>query len=82
MEELAHKKSQQMDMKDRSMRARIHAFCEGDGSLPSTLFTFGSISFVLISVIGLVLGSIHELQVVLFLTWRLSTYSGSYCEER
>lgn len=45
------------------MRSRIHQFCEGDGSLFSTLFTFGSITFVLISVIGLVLGSIHEFQV-------------------
>ena len=67
MEELAQKKSlTHTEMKDRSLRARIYAFCEGDGSLPSTLFTFGSISFVLISVIGLVLGSIHELQVIFY----------------
>ncbi|XGW32774.1 hypothetical protein V3C99_017357 [Haemonchus contortus] len=63
IEELAHKKNKTLEMNDRSLRSRIHHFCEGDGSLLSTLFTFGSISFVLISVIGLILGSIHEFQV-------------------
>ncbi|KAK5981630.1 Voltage-gated potassium channel [Trichostrongylus colubriformis] len=63
IEELAHRKNKILEMNDRSLRSRIHHFCEGDGSLLSTLFTFGSISFVLISVIGLILGSIHEFQV-------------------
>ncbi|CAI5455340.1 unnamed protein product [Caenorhabditis angaria] len=63
LEELVAPKEKKIELHDRSLRSRIHQFCEGDGSLFSTLFTFGSISFVLISVIGLVLGSIHELQV-------------------
>lgn len=64
MEELTGKdKKNPFEAADRSLRNRLHLFCEGDGSLPSTLFSFASISFVLISVIGLVLGSIHELQV-------------------
>ncbi|KAK6062285.1 K+ channel tetramerization domain protein [Cooperia oncophora] len=64
IEELTHKKNKVLEMNDSSLRSRIHHFCEGDGSLLSTLFTFGSISFVLISVIGLILGSIHEFQVI------------------
>ncbi|KAF8353810.1 kvs-1 [Pristionchus pacificus] len=62
MEDLTND-GQKIEPADRSMRHRIHVFCEGDGSLASTIFSFASISFVLISVIGLVLGSIHELQV-------------------
>ncbi|GMT06465.1 hypothetical protein PENTCL1PPCAC_28639 [Pristionchus entomophagus] len=62
MEDLANE-AKAMEPADRSLRHRIHLFCEGDGSLPSTVFSFASISFVLISVIGLVLGSIHDLQV-------------------
>ncbi|GMT35104.1 hypothetical protein PFISCL1PPCAC_26401 [Pristionchus fissidentatus] len=68
MEDLANGEAKTMEPADRSMRHRIHLFCEGDGSLASTLFSFASISFVLISVIGLVLGSIHELQTCLPLT--------------
>lgn len=51
--------------KDSSIpiRKRISNFCEGDGSIGSTLFTFISIFFVLVSVIGLVMGSIHEFQI-------------------
>ncbi|KAE9413353.1 hypothetical protein Angca_003773 [Angiostrongylus cantonensis] len=52
-----------IEIQDHSLRSRIHRFCEGDGSLFSTLFTFGSISFVLISVVGLILGTIHDFQV-------------------
>ncbi|CAD6197305.1 unnamed protein product [Caenorhabditis auriculariae] len=63
MEELVTSKKEKVELRDSTTRMRIHQFCEGDGSLLSTLFTFGSISFVLISVIGLVLGSIHDLQV-------------------
>lgn len=48
---------------DETLRERLCRFCEGDGTLPSTLFTFSSICFVLISVLGLVLGSIEEFQV-------------------
>ncbi|VDM24822.1 unnamed protein product [Toxocara canis] len=47
---------------NESLRMRIHRFCEGDGTIASTLFSFASISFVLISVLGLVIGSIHEFQ--------------------
>ncbi|VDK47193.1 unnamed protein product [Anisakis simplex] len=47
---------------NRSIRMKIHRFCEGDGTTASTLFSFASISFVLISVLGLVFGSIHEFQ--------------------
>uniref|UniRef100_A0A8R1HXR6 Ion_trans domain-containing protein n=1 Tax=Caenorhabditis japonica TaxID=281687 RepID=A0A8R1HXR6_CAEJA len=64
LEELVAPKEKKIELHDRSLRSRIHQFCEGDGSLLSTLFTFGSITFVLISVIGLVLGSIHEFQTV------------------
>uniref|UniRef100_A0A9J2Q758 BTB domain-containing protein n=1 Tax=Ascaris lumbricoides TaxID=6252 RepID=A0A9J2Q758_ASCLU len=46
----------------QTIRMRMHRFCEGDGSVASTLFSFASISFVLISVLGLVFGSIHEFQ--------------------
>ncbi|KAE9548424.1 hypothetical protein FO519_008362 [Halicephalobus sp. NKZ332] len=46
-----------------SLKERIYRFTEGDGSFPSTVFTFLSICFVLISVLGLILGSIHEFQV-------------------
>ncbi|CAJ0955391.1 unnamed protein product, partial [Mesorhabditis belari] len=63
MEELALKIDETVQAADRSLRSRLHAFCEGDGTFWSTLFTFISICFVLISVIGLVLGSIHEFQV-------------------
>ncbi|EYC03531.1 hypothetical protein Y032_0093g2642 [Ancylostoma ceylanicum] len=73
IEELTHKKDKNLEMRDRSLRSRIHQFCEGDGSLLSTLFTFGSISFVLISVIGLILGSIHEFQVPIVKHGRVST---------
>ncbi|CAJ0609884.1 unnamed protein product [Cylicocyclus nassatus] len=73
IEELTHKKDKNLEMRDRSLRSRIHHFCEGDGSLLSTLFTFGSISFVLISVIGLILGSIHEFQVPIVKHGRVST---------
>ncbi|EGT45979.1 CBN-KVS-1 protein [Caenorhabditis brenneri] len=66
LEELVAPKEKKIELHDRSLRSRIHQFCEGDGSLFSTLFTFGSITFVLISVIGLVLGSIHELQVPIY----------------
>ncbi|CAB3400352.1 unnamed protein product [Caenorhabditis bovis] len=66
LEELVAPKEKKIEIHDCSLRYRIHQFCEGDGSLLSTLFTFGSISFVLISVIGLVLGSIHEFQVPVF----------------
>ena len=48
---------------DENLRQRLHRFCEGDGSIPSTVFTFTSICFVLISVFGLVLGSIEEFQI-------------------
>lgn len=41
----------------------MHRFCEGDGTIASTVFTFISICFVLISVLGLVLGSIEEFQI-------------------
>ncbi|CAD5216826.1 unnamed protein product [Bursaphelenchus xylophilus] len=54
---LAHKRSP-----DETMRQRLDRFCEGDGTLASTLFTFLSICFVLISVLGLVLGSIEDFQ--------------------
>lgn len=47
----------------QTIRMRMHRFCEGDGSVASTLFSFASISFVLISVLGLVFGSIHDFQV-------------------
>ncbi|KAK6765997.1 hypothetical protein RB195_025733 [Necator americanus] len=73
IEELTHKKDKNLEMRDRSLRCRIHQFCEGDGSLLSTLFTFGSISFVLISVIGLILGSIHEFQVPIVKHGKIST---------
>uniref|UniRef100_A0A1I7TW82 BTB_2 domain-containing protein n=1 Tax=Caenorhabditis tropicalis TaxID=1561998 RepID=A0A1I7TW82_9PELO len=66
LEELVAPKEKKIELHDHSLRSRIHQFCEGDGSLFSTLFTFGSITFVLISVIGLVLGSIHELQVPIY----------------
>uniref|UniRef100_A0A915AWC9 Potassium channel tetramerisation-type BTB domain-containing protein n=4 Tax=Parascaris univalens TaxID=6257 RepID=A0A915AWC9_PARUN len=46
----------------QTVRMRVRKFCEGDGSMASTLFSFASISFVLISVFGLVFGSIHEFQ--------------------
>uniref|UniRef100_A0A7E4USD6 BTB domain-containing protein n=1 Tax=Panagrellus redivivus TaxID=6233 RepID=A0A7E4USD6_PANRE len=45
------------------IRERMYHFFEGDGSFGSTVFTAVSIGFVLISVLGLVLGSIHEFQV-------------------
>ncbi|KAJ1351060.1 hypothetical protein KIN20_006997 [Parelaphostrongylus tenuis] len=63
LEQSTHKNKEVAEIQDQSLRSRIHNFCEGDGSLLSTLFTFGSISFVLISVIGLILGTIHEFQV-------------------
>ncbi|PAV83856.1 hypothetical protein WR25_19593 [Diploscapter pachys] len=63
LEDLVQKTEKKLSVHDRSTRSRIHRFCEGDGSFFSNCFTFASISFVLISVIGLVLGSIHELQV-------------------
>lgn len=44
-------------------KQRIYKFYEGDGSTASTIFIFFSICFVLISVLGLVLGSIHEFQI-------------------
>lgn len=47
----------------RSLRQRIHEFCEGDGTLASTIFSFASIFFVLLSVLGLIIGSIHDFQV-------------------
>ncbi|CAD5212468.1 unnamed protein product [Bursaphelenchus okinawaensis] len=47
---------------DESIRQRLHRFCEGDGTMVSTLFTFASICFVLVSVLGLVLGSIEDFQ--------------------
>uniref|UniRef100_A0AC34FQW0 BTB domain-containing protein n=1 Tax=Panagrolaimus sp. ES5 TaxID=591445 RepID=A0AC34FQW0_9BILA len=46
-----------------TLRERIYQFTEGDGSYTSLIFTSLSIGFVLISVLGLVLGSIHEFQV-------------------
>ncbi|WKY16217.1 hypothetical protein Q1695_001141 [Nippostrongylus brasiliensis] len=73
LEELTSKKNKSLEIRDRSLRSRIHHFCEGDGSLLSTLFTFGSISFVLISVIGLILGSIHEFQVPILKHGKVST---------
>ncbi|KAI6183642.1 Potassium voltage-gated channel subfamily F member 1 [Aphelenchoides bicaudatus] len=48
---------------NENIRQRLHRFCEGDGTLMSTIFTFVSICFVLISVLGLVLGSIEEFQI-------------------
>ncbi|VDO71371.1 unnamed protein product [Heligmosomoides polygyrus] len=76
LEELTHKKNKTLEIRDRSLRTRCHYFCEGDGTLLSTLFTFGSISFVLISVIGLILGSIHEFQVRFLLILIESTTGG------
>lgn len=44
-------------------KERISKCFEGDETIASTIFTFFSICFVLTSVLGLILGSIHEFQV-------------------
>lgn len=49
----------------RTPRQRIYEIFEGDGSVISNLFIFASISFVLISVGGLIIGSVKEFQVSL-----------------
>ncbi|KAI1713413.1 ion transport protein domain-containing protein [Ditylenchus destructor] len=54
-----------LDPNSETWRQRIFRFCEGDGTLGSTIFTFLSICFVLISVLGLVLGSVQEFQVLI-----------------
>uniref|UniRef100_A0A914DSX1 BTB domain-containing protein n=1 Tax=Acrobeloides nanus TaxID=290746 RepID=A0A914DSX1_9BILA len=48
---------------EEPLSARLYRFTEGDGSFGSTIFTFISICFVLISVLGLVMGSIQDFQV-------------------
>ncbi|KAI6226120.1 hypothetical protein M3Y99_01328500 [Aphelenchoides fujianensis] len=50
-------------LQDETMRERLYRFCEGDGTTASTIFAGISICFVLISVGGLVLGSIEEFQI-------------------
>lgn len=60
LDDLASSKKRRTDEK---LRQRLHRFCEGDGTLASNIFTFLSICFVLISVFGLVLGSIEEFQI-------------------
>lgn len=49
-------------LRPQGIRARIHHFCEGDGTAASTIFSFASISFVMVSVLGLIFGSLHEFQ--------------------
>uniref|UniRef100_A0AC35FFH3 BTB domain-containing protein n=1 Tax=Panagrolaimus sp. PS1159 TaxID=55785 RepID=A0AC35FFH3_9BILA len=55
--------SKKRSLENLTLRERIYAITEGDGTICSLIFTSLSIGFVLISVLGLVLGSIHEFQV-------------------
>ncbi|KAI6181911.1 Potassium channel and Ion transport domain containing protein [Aphelenchoides besseyi] len=48
---------------DETFKERLHRFIEGDNTKASAFFSFISIVFVLISVFGLVLGSIEEFQI-------------------
>ncbi|KAI6197571.1 hypothetical protein M3Y94_01240200 [Aphelenchoides besseyi] len=48
---------------NETLKERLHRFVEGDNTKASALFSFISIAFVLISVFGLVLGSIEEFQI-------------------
>ncbi|KAH7698836.1 CRE-KVS-1 protein [Aphelenchoides avenae] len=48
---------------DESPRRRLRRFIDGDGTWQSSTFVFFSIFFVLLSVIGLILGSIRDFQV-------------------
>lgn len=50
-------------VKHGAIRRQIWNFCEGSGTFWSNIFSFASISFVLLSVSGLILGSIPEFQV-------------------
>uniref|UniRef100_A0A914XEG1 BTB domain-containing protein n=1 Tax=Plectus sambesii TaxID=2011161 RepID=A0A914XEG1_9BILA len=50
-------------VKHGALRRQIWNFCEGSGTFWSNIFSFVSIAFVLLSVCGLILGSIPELQV-------------------
>uniref|UniRef100_A0AC34Q271 BTB domain-containing protein n=1 Tax=Panagrolaimus sp. JU765 TaxID=591449 RepID=A0AC34Q271_9BILA len=51
------------DLENDTLKNRIYKFTEGDGTCGSAVFTSFSICFVLISVLGLILGSIHEFQI-------------------
>uniref|UniRef100_A0A0N5A9Z2 BTB domain-containing protein n=1 Tax=Syphacia muris TaxID=451379 RepID=A0A0N5A9Z2_9BILA len=52
-----------ISVKSRTIRQRIYGICDGDGSRISNFFVFISISFVLISVAGLIIGSIKDFQI-------------------
>lgn len=52
-----------LDVRHGNVRRKIWNFCEGDGTRMSTIFSIISIGFVIISVSGLVVGSIRDFQV-------------------
>ncbi|KAH7707747.1 CRE-KVS-1 protein [Aphelenchoides avenae] len=48
---------------DESSRRRLRRYIDGDGTWQSSVFVFFSIFFVLLSVVGLIFGSIRDFQV-------------------